>query len=64
MVTYKVKIAYNILNKRAVGQCTLDRRKNKFTENSTLSYQDEGAIFLHKSNNKSYDCTKHNYKSK
>lgn len=64
MVAYKVKIAYNILNKRAVGQCTPDRRKISLQKIAPYLTRTRVLFFLHKSNNKSYDCTKHNYKSK
>lgn len=50
---------YNVLNKGTVGQCTPDRRENKFYKNSALLYQSRGAIFV-----LNYRYDKGNYSTK
>lgn len=44
-VDQKKMLSYNIFDKRAVGQCTLDRRIKFLAKNSALLYQSRGAIF-------------------
>ena len=45
MFDKNVEYRYNVLNKRAVGQRTPDRRIKDIAKNSALLYQSEGAIF-------------------
>lgn len=57
-------VTYNIFNKRTVGQCTPDRRIKHQLKIAPYFTRAGALFFMRKSNNKSYDCTKHNYKSK
>ena len=59
-----VGLTYNILNKRTVGQCTPDRRQRSVIKIAPYFTRAGALFFACKKYNKSYDCTKHNYKSK
>jgi len=63
-VDQKKMLSYNIFDKRTVGQCTPDRRIKHQLKIAPYFIRAGALFFMRKSNNKSYDCTKHNYKSK
>ena len=53
---------YNMINKRAVGQRTPDRRKVSVQKAAPFFTRAGALLFAFNVDNKSYYCAKHNYK--